>query len=311
MKVLIILAAYNGVKYIKEQIDSIVSQVEVDIFIKIFDDNSTDGTYELIESIYSLNHERIEIIKNHKSSRSAANNFFQAMQLIDPNEIDNYDFIAFSDQDDIWMPFKLFEAGLKLINEDADLYVSNLILWNEKNNTKTIIKKSHPQKKYDYLFEGGSAGCTYVMTKKLFFLVKDNFNKVDYVNWRYFSHDWFVYFIARLNKLNVFIDKRSFILYRIHETNVHGQLNNTTLSAVIKRLKLIVNGWYFFQAKGFIKLLPSNSKEAQIYRWYMMNYFTRLFIVLKYNFSLIRSLKKTIQFFLLSSIPFFFNKNER
>ena len=51
MKVLIILASYNGVRYIEEQIDSILIQNGVDISLFIFDDGSSDGTIDLVNSI--------------------------------------------------------------------------------------------------------------------------------------------------------------------------------------------------------------------------------------------------------------------
>lgn len=303
MNILVILASYNGIKYIKEQIDSILTQEGVNVSLNIYDDCSNDGTLEFIVSEYSYNANQIQIKKNSIPTGSAANNFFQALTNIDENEIEKYDFIAFADQDDIWLPNKLFEAGQKLRTENSNLYFSNLILWNQESKTKSLIKKSYPQKKYDYLFEGGSAGCTYVMTKKLVYLVKEYVNKVDYINWKFFSHDWFVYFIARTNNLRVFIDNRAFILYRIHDTNVHGQLNSFSLYAIKERLKLIINGWYYFQSTGFIKLLPTQSKEAKIYKLYTKNYFTRIYIIWRYNFSLIRSNKKAIQFFILSALP--------
>jgi rhamnosyltransferase len=190
-----------------------------------------------------------------------------------------------------------------LRTDNSNLYFSNLILWNQELKTKSLIKKSYPQKKHDYLFEGGSAGCTYVMSKKLMYLVKEYTNIVDYKNWKYFSHDWFIYFIARANNLKVFIDNRAFILYRIHESNVHGQLNTLSFSAIKQRLKLITNGWYYFQSKGFVNLLLPQSKEAMIYNLYTKNYFTRIYVILRYNFSLMRSKKKAIQFFILSMAP--------
>lgn len=303
MNILVVLASYNGIKYIKEQIDSILTQKGVNVSLNIYDDCSNDGTLEFIVSEYSSNSTQIQIKKNIIPTGSAANNFFQALTNIDENEIEKYDFIAFADQDDIWLPNKLFEAGQKLRTENSNLYFSNLILWNQESKTKSLIKKSYQQKKYDYLFEGGSAGCTYVMTKKLVYLVKEYVNKVDYINWKFFSHDWFVYFIARTNNLRVFIDNRAFILYRIHDTNVHGQLNSFSLYAIKERLKLIINGWYYFQSTGFIKLLPTQSKEAKIYKLYTKNYFTRIYIILRHNFSLIRSNKKAIQFFILSALP--------
>lgn len=303
MNILVVLASYNGIKYIKEQIDSILTQEGVNVSLNIYDDCSNDGTLEFIVSEYSSNSTQIQIKKNSIPTGSAANNFFQALTNIDENEIEKYDFIAFADQDDIWLPNKLFEAGQKLRTENSNLYFSNLILWNQESKTKSLIKKSYQQKKYDYLFEGGSAGCTYVMTKKLVYLVKEYVNKVDYINWKFFSHDWFVYFIARTNNLRVFIDNRAFILYRIHDTNVHGQLNSFSLYAIKERLKLIINGWYYFQSTGFIKFLPTQSKEAKIYKLYTKNYFTRIYVILRHNFSLIRSNKKAIQFFILSALP--------
>ncbi len=309
MNILIILASYNGEKYINEQISSIVNQQEVNVRIYVFDDGSKDNTASIVSS---LEKEGLPVcfFENKNPTGSAANNFFQAIKQIDNIEFSQYDFIAFSDQDDIWLPNKLYEACQKLKNETSDLYMSNLILWNEQTNYKSLIIKSYPQKKYDYLFEGGSAGCTYVMTKSLIYLVKENLVKVNYLNWQFFSHDWFVYFIARVNNLKVFIDERAFILYRIHETNVHGQLNLFSFYAIKERLKLITNGWYYYQAQGYLKLLSAHSKQSKIYRLYTRNYFTRLYVLLRYNFSLIRSNKKAFQFFIVSLIPFFIKKSD-
>jgi rhamnosyltransferase len=303
MNVLVILASYNGKKYIKEQIDSILAQEGVQVSLNIYDDCSNDGTFDFLVSEYSYKTIQIQIIKNRIPTGSAANNFLQAIKNIDSNEIEKYDFIALADQDDIWLPNKLFEAVQKLRTENSNLYFSNLILWNQELKTKSLIKKSYPQKKHDYLFEGGSAGCTYVMSKKLMYLVKEYTNIVDYKNWKYFSHDWFIYFIARANNLKVFIDNRAFILYRIHESNVHGQLNTLSFYAIKQRLKLITNGWYYFQSKGFVNLLSPQSKEAMIYNLYTKNYFTKIYVILRYNFSLMRSKKKAIQFFILSMAP--------
>ena len=179
-----------------------------------------------------------------------------------------YDYIAFADQDDIWLPNKLKAATERLQSGKADLYMSNLILWEEKINKKTIINKSYPQKKYDYLFEGGSAGCTYVFTTFFGKKLKKRLNNIDYKDWQFFSHDWLVYFFARLENYKVVMDENAYILYRVHDTNVHGQLNTFSLYAIKERLRLIKEGWYLNQAKGFMSLLYPNSEEYKIYRLY-------------------------------------------
>lgn len=303
MNFLVILASYNGVKYIEEQLNSILNQQDVNVTILVFDDCSKDGTIDLLNSKYISNLTNVKIVQNRIPSGSAANNFFQAIKSIDEKIIDEHDYIALSDQDDIWLPNKLKEAGEILKKEKYHLYMSNLILWNESTNTTSIIKKSYKQKKYDYLFEGGSAGCTYVMTKQLTNVIKKTIKEVDYKKWNFFSHDWFIYFIARVYEFNVFIDDRAFIKYRIHQTNVHGQLNTFSFNAIIQRLKLIMNGWFYYQAKGFVTLLPIQSTKAKIYQLYSKNYFTRMYVIFRYNFSLMRSNKKGLQFFLLSMLP--------
>lgn len=301
MKILVILASYNGEKYIKEQIDSILSQEEVDLDIKIFDDVSTDDTLNVLE--YFKNNNQIEIIQNPIGTGSAANNFLNAIKNNNFENISKYDFIAFADQDDIWLPRKLKAATEILLQNQSDLYCSNLILWDEQTSIEMIINKSYPQKKYDYLFEGGSAGCTYVFTNKFYLGLKNILKNVNYANWKYFSHDWFVYFVARNNNFKVSIDSNAYIKYRIHASNVHGQLNKNSLFAVKARLKLIKEGWYFKQIKGYSSILDKDSVEFRIYEMYSRSYFSRMYIIFRYNFQLIRSSKKFIQFFLVSLLP--------
>jgi rhamnosyltransferase len=302
----VILASYNGVKYIKEQVDSILNQEGVHVTLKIFDDGSMDGTVSLISSWKQ--YERLELIQNQIPTGSAANNFFNALLSFEDSFLEKYDYIAFADQDDIWLPNKLQVATQSIHSGKSDLYMSNLILWEEKTSKKSILNKSYPQKKYDYLFEGGSAGCTYVFTVFFGKELKKKINTINYKDWCFFSHDWFVYFFARLNNYKIIIDKDAYILYRIHDANVHGQLNTFSLYAIKERLKLINKGWYFKQAQGFMSLLNPNSDEYKIYKLYSKNYLTRLYVLLRYNFSLIRSPKKALQFFIISLLPLRINK---
>jgi rhamnosyltransferase len=306
MKVLIILASYNGVKYIKEQVDSILNQEGVYVTLKIFDDGSKDGTVDLVSSWEER--DQLQLTKNQIPTGSAANNFFNALLSFEDSFLERFDYIAFADQDDIWLPNKMQAATERLLSEKSDLYMSNLILWEEKINKKSIINKSYSQKKYDYLFEGGSAGCTYVFTTFFGKELKKRLKTINYKDWQFFSHDWLVYFFARLENYKVVMDENAYILYRVHDTNVHGQLNTFSLYAIRERLRLIKEGWYFKQAKGFVKLLYPDTDEYKIYKLYSKNYFTRLYVILRYNFSLIRSPKKAIQFFIISLLPLRINK---
>jgi rhamnosyltransferase len=120
--------------------------------------------------------------------------------------------------------------------------------------------------------------------------------------WKNFSHDWYIYFFARINNYKVFIDTNSFIQYRIHQTNVHGQLNLNNLNSIKKRVELIKSGWYFEQIANFRQLIPLNSEFSFIYDMYYKNIFTRSYILFLYNFKLMRSRVKFVKFFFLSTI---------
>lgn len=300
IRVAVILASYNGGKYIGEQIDSILDQKEVEINIFLFDDDSNDNTIKIVEEI---NDERITIIKKDNGSGSAAKNFLQAIVNLDSYCNFQYDYVAFSDQDDVWLDLKLSKAIECLSESKSELYTSNLTMWDDKTKSKTTLVKSGRQAKYDYLFEGGSAGCTYVLSSSFFEIVKTNVTNINLKNWKYLSHDWLVYFIARKNNFKVYMDNNSYILYRIHENNVHGHMNRLLYKGVMEKIKYVREGWYFDHIAGFDQLLSSSSTEKYIYKMYGKNIFTRIFILARYNFSLMRNVKKYFVFSVLSLIP--------
>jgi rhamnosyltransferase len=300
MKVLVLMATYNGARFIEAQIHSILNQTGLEVALLISDDNSSDNTSAVIESFIQQGMP-VKLIRRAHGSGSAAKNFMSLIRLVE--NPDDFDAFAFSDQDDIWMADKLSTALKRLAGTGSDLYASNLIRWDQDTDTKGIIKKDQPQKAFDYLFEGGSAGCTYVFTKMLFEKISASIPLLNFDSWIGFSHDWLVYFIARLNGLQVFIDPEPKILYRIHDSNVHGHLNTFSLSSLNERFELVRHGWYMHQINGFMPLLTPGSKAYEIYELYQKNWASRVYIIFKYNFSLLRSQVKLFQFALLSMIP--------
>lgn len=301
-KVLVLLCSYNGGQFIYDQIKSILLQKKVMIEIYVFDDGSSDNTLDIING---FDDSRIKLFKNKSNSGSAALNFINAICSIPFEVYNKFDCVALSDQDDIWLDFKIYCAVNKIEEYNVDLYCSNLTIWDTNSNSKTLLKKDFNQVKFDYLFEGGSAGCTYVMTSKFVEKLSYFLRGLDLKQWEYLSHDWLIYFYCRLNKKNVFIDQNSYILYRIHTENVHGQLNVNSFNSIFKRLDFILNGWYFKQIEGFSKLLNTDSVEYNIYNLYSKNFFTRMWILIKYNCQLIRSKNKFVKFILVSLLPRF------
>jgi rhamnosyltransferase len=300
MRILVLLASYNGAEFIEEQIHSILNQEGVSVDILISDDKSRDDTIFIAEKLISQGHP-IKLIRRSTSSGSAGANFMGMIGLVENPA--NYDAFAFSDQDDIWMPKKLITALSSLVKHQADLYVSNLLMWNQLTGEKNLIKKSYPQKKYDFLFEGGSAGCTYLFTPILFEVIKREVTSIHLSSWVGFSHDWFVYFLARINKFNVHIDENACVLYRIHSSNVHGHLNETSLNSFITRFRLVREGWYLNHIDHFIKFFSLDSPEYKIYSRYRNGWASRIYVLAKYNLQLMRSPLKFIMFFLVSCVP--------
>ena len=152
------------------------------------------------------------------------------------------------------------------------------------------------------MFEGGSAGCTYVFNSKLLNECIASYNKINFKNWKYFSHDWFVYFIARKNNLKVTIDNNSFIDYRIHESNVHGDMNTLSIKGIFRKIRFIKDQWYNQHASNYIKLISPNSIEYEIYRSFLKDsIFKKISVFIKYRFRL-RSFKKTLIFYIIMII---------
>lgn len=125
----IVLCTYNGERFLRQQIESILAQTYTAIELVISDDGSTDDTISIIKE-YSSRH-RVKYFFQKTNIGISANFSFAASKC-------SGDFIAFSDQDDFWLPRKLEELygsldGCELIYCDSELVNENL----EKIGKKT------------------------------------------------------------------------------------------------------------------------------------------------------------------------------
>ncbi|WP_431610999.1 glycosyltransferase [Chryseobacterium sp. 'Rf worker isolate 10'] len=299
-KVIVLMATYNGEKFVEEQIESIFSQKNVEVKLYVSDDNSKDNTVNVIKSRFSGQITNINV--NSVGTGSAANNFLQQLGLL--RESDDFDYVSFADQDDIWDSHKLEKAIESLEKTGAKLYASNMTIWDNNTQITQLLKKDFEQKKFDYLFEGGSAGCTYVLEREMVFKIQKIIRDLDNSDWPSFSHDWLIYFLVRNMNEKVFIDSNSYINYRIHEQNVHGHMNKISLKMVKERTKLFFDGWYYNHARNYKKLLSPNSEEYKILDSFTKSYFSRVKVLLKYNFQLMRDNKKFLMFLFFTMINF-------
>ena len=250
-KVAVLLAAYNGIRWIEEQVTSILAQSGVEVTVYISVDPSTDGTEAWCATL-ATNLSNVILLPPAGRFGGASRNFFRLIRDVD---IDNFEFFAFADQDDIWYADKLLRAVSRLEQQQADAYSSNVIaFWSDGKSR--LLDKAQPQVAWDYLFEAAGPGCTYVLSKRLL----DSIRLSVLVNWNALQsvslHDWFFYAYARSHGYKWHIDPVPSMGYRQHDQNQVGA--NTGLRSLVARYKTINNGWWFGQIQLIARLVGSD-----------------------------------------------------
>jgi len=207
------IAAYNGEKYIKEQLDSILYQLSAEDEVIISDDGSTDSTLEVIEKI---NDERIKVFKN-QGKHGYAHNFENALK----NAIGDY--IFFADQDDVWLPNKV-EMMLPFLKED-NLVITNAYVVNDNLEKQGKLSQWRKYKKgyARNLYKSVYTGCTCAFTKK----IKEY--SLPFPQTKWIQHDNWMGLLCEL-KFNVLYIDEPLILYRRHQTNTSGVGSKSTKS---------------------------------------------------------------------------------
>ena len=271
-KVAICLTAYNGMKFIEEQINSLLLQRHIYHQIYVSIDQSTDNTYNFINN-WATTEPKLKILPFGDHFGCAASNFFRILTAIDLNQ---FDYICFSDQDDIWSETKLNRAIEIITKNNIAAYSSNVIaFW--PNGRQKLINKSQRQTEWDYMFESAGPGCTFVLTKNLalelqaLLLTKQPSIKDIHL------HDWFIYAFTRSRNYKWFIDHQSHMLYRQHDHNVVGA--NVGFKAKINRWNKLKSGWLISQAILIADIL-GYSESLPIQRLRRYNLFDRLFLIL-------------------------------
>ena len=167
-KVDVLVATYNGEKYLREQLDSIIKQTYKNIRILISDDCSKDRTQEILQE-YEKKDDRIKIFLHDRNLGSNKNFEFLLRQV-------ESKFYMLSDQDDVWLPEKIEKTIQKQKETGADLVFGDLEVVNEKLETiypsfgdfmllNRKINKYIGSYKVNYLYNVVT-GCTILSTKE-------------------------------------------------------------------------------------------------------------------------------------------------
>ena len=256
-------------EWIEEQVSSILSQKSISIEIFISVDLSNDKTHEWCQGLAGKN-AHVKVLPYGEKFGGAAKNFFRLIRDVD---FSCFDYVALSDQDDIWDSSKLHHAIRTIEQDSLDGYSSDVIaFWS--NGREKLVKKSFPQKKFDYFFEAAGPGCTYVLkqqpTQKFKkFLIKnwENINCIE-------SHDWLIYAFFRSRGMSWCIDSEPLMLYRQHESNQVG--SNFGFLAYLKRIKMIRNGWYRSEVRKISEVITISNDTFNLGTWFLIKFFYQL-----------------------------------
>ena len=208
------IATHNGEKYIKQQLGSILPQLQSDDEVVISDDGSTDGTISAIESFHD---NRIVILKYKQPFVSkypheyVCRNFQNALMHV------KGDFIFLSDQDDEWMPDKV-KACMEALQTN-DLVLHEFMHIDENDN---IVKALHYEgtfrpKNY-FLRVGKHYGCAMAFRRSV----------LDYAlpfPKHLLLHDYWIGIFAETLGKFVLLEK-PLLKYRVHLDNTSGNHNS-------------------------------------------------------------------------------------
>lgn len=209
---LILISSYNGEKFIKDQIKSILSQsVPVDILIR--DDGSSDNTIPIIEE-FIKSHENIRLIKGENIG--VVDSYFALLK-----RAQGYMYYAFSDQDDIWFDDKIECAlsHIQTLNQDKPaLYAScSLLVDNEMKGTDTTQIDRRGLSFHNVLIQNLMPGHTQVFNQALVDFI--NCDEID--TKKVVVHDFWLALIA-ITFGNIYFDNTYHTYYRQHDNNSIG-----------------------------------------------------------------------------------------
>jgi rhamnosyltransferase len=234
-RIAIALAAYNGMAYLSEQVESILQQEGVDITLFISVDRSSDGTEAWVERLAQQD-QRVVVLPSGHTFGGASANFFRLLRELD---LSGFDCFGFSDQDDIWSNNKLVHGYRQLTAHGADGYSSNVTaFW--PSGKQVLVYKSSPQRRWDYLFESAGPGCTYLMRRALAIELQNAVRNQSQTLAKVAYHDWFAYAYARAHGFKWVIDDYSGMQYRQHENNQLGA--NAGFASFLWRLRQVMSG---------------------------------------------------------------------
>lgn len=233
--VVILMATFNGEKYLRQQVDSIINQTYKNWDLYIRDDGSDDSTTSIIKT-YVENYTNIHNIVCDTDKHGACINFYELL-VYAKAKLSKSDYFMLSDQDDIWEPFKI-EQEVNVCEKSNSKYVlaySNLSLMSAENSKLNgtmgdlidIELKNPLDIFFNQIFIWGNTIC---INRELLNLINIPNNIANSL-----SHDHYLAFYGASYGHVIYIDK-PLVRYRRHDDNVSDLPRKYNLLSAICRL---------------------------------------------------------------------------
>jgi glycosyltransferase involved in cell wall biosynthesis len=264
----ILMAVFNGEKYLAEQIESILCQTEQGFVLYICDDCSTDSTYSISLKYAERCPAKIVAERNNVNSGGAKYNFMR-MMLRRKN-----DYVMLCDQDDVWLPDKIAITLEKMKESEAaygagtpilvhtDLCVTDAALNITAQSYRRLMNANFDRTKLkDLLIQNIVTGCTAMYNRALAELITA---EPSYT----VMHDWWLAILAAAFGRIAHSDAAT-MLYRQHEDNELGAWDARSIAYKLDRLrhiKEVRRAIYdtFSQAESFLALYGAGLSATQL-----------------------------------------------
>lgn len=282
--VAVILGFFNGNKHIFEQINSIISQTHKNIKIFIFDDNSTDKI--IMDNINKNNNLNLPISVNYRNTNLGyAKNFLLGLRDVGSE----YDYYAFSDQDDLWESEKV-EFALKEIDKVTSnipiLYCSRTAYYTKDCSQEIGSSRDFKRKPIfqNSLIQNIAGGNTIILNNKARELIVSSL-----ISDKFISHDWWCYQLISAAGGKIIFHSYKSVKYRQHISNLIG--GNQSFKQRLLRFRNFFSGsfkeWTNLNIKNLIinkKLLTTKNRivlESFIKSRESKNFLKRIFFYIK------------------------------
>lgn len=222
----ILLSTYNGERYLREQLDSILDQTYKNWRVLWRDDGSSDASHAIMEAFANgIGCGRCIETGPTGARLGAAKSFFSLLR-----EAGEYSFTAFADQDDVWLPDKLQRAVERIVAQKPGmpvLYSARQIIVDEHLQRQALSPLPHFGPGFpSALLQNIVTGCTAMLNREAVQLVNCVEPPDDTV------HDWWVYIVIAAACGSVIFDPVPAILYRQHGYNAIGAASSFIPRAV-------------------------------------------------------------------------------